>query len=134
MARVRHTTESFIEAAKQVHGDTFDYSNVEFKGIRVPVEITCKRHGSFMQDPYSHLKGAGCRLDDVLPPDYYVTGGVRMHKFNFRHKHLPKVLGELYDPNESESQNMERSGFLRIWTCGLLRYVLDNGEYGKVLK
>ena len=60
MARVRHTTESFIEVAKQVHGDTFDYSNAEFKGIRVPVEITCKRHGSFMQDPYSHLKGAGC--------------------------------------------------------------------------
>lgn len=60
MARIKHTTSSFIEAARQIHSDTYDYSQVEFTTIRSPVEIVCKKHGPFMQDPYSHLKGAGC--------------------------------------------------------------------------
>ena len=67
---------------------------------------------------------SGFTLEKVLPPDYYYTDTkIRKHKFNFRHKNLPKILGEQYNPNETEFQNMDRTQFLRIWNCGLLRYV-----------
>lgn len=68
--------------------------------------------------------------DGVLPPDhsYVLNGTTRQHRFNFRHKHLPSILGDQYNPNETEFQNMDRSKYLRIWNCGLLRYVMTNPE------
>lgn len=55
------TTEEFIEKAKQVHGNKYDYSKVEYINNRTPVCIICPIHGKFWQIPYSHLKG-GCLL------------------------------------------------------------------------
>ena len=50
----------FEAKARAVHGDAYDYSRVEYCGNRQPVEIVCRRHGSFFQRPYAHLLGAGC--------------------------------------------------------------------------
>lgn len=38
----------------------YDYSKVNFKNVRTEVEIVCPLHGSFWQQPSSHLQGAGC--------------------------------------------------------------------------
>lgn len=68
----------------------------------------------------------GFVLDYVLPPDYYyIVGCKRVHKFNYRHKNLPRLL-ESYDPNLSEIQNTEACGVHRIYDCGKNRYVLIN--------
>lgn len=56
------TKKDFIEKAKLIHKDTYDYSNVEYKTIRQKVEIICKKHGSFMQTPHAHLSGQGCPI------------------------------------------------------------------------
>lgn len=56
-----HTNESFIEAAKKVHGDKYDYSSVVYgKNNTVPVKIICKAHGEFLQRPMDHLEKCGC--------------------------------------------------------------------------
>lgn len=57
----RDTTESFVNKAKDVHGNKYDYSNVIY-GLsnRDSVEIICKDHGSFNQIPANHLMGQGC--------------------------------------------------------------------------
>ena len=55
-----YTTESFVEAAKAVHGDAFDYSKVEYRGVHEKVCIVCPTHGEFWQEPVHHLKGGGC--------------------------------------------------------------------------
>ena len=58
-----YDTEYFIERAKEAHKDRdsdYDYSRVEYKGAKTPVEIICKNHGSFWQDPHEHLKPHGC--------------------------------------------------------------------------
>ena len=70
----------------------------------------------------------GFTLDKILPPDYeYVdlTSMQRIHKFNFRHKNLPKMLGKLYNPSWSETQNTYNAGWYKIYNCGLLRYVVN---------
>lgn len=54
------TTEEFIEKSKQVHGDTYDYSKANYINCRTKVEIICPKHGSFWQDPSSHMHGVGC--------------------------------------------------------------------------
>lgn len=57
----RYNTETFIEAAKKIHGDKYDYSQVEYKNIKEKVAIICPEHGLFMQVPEVHLNGSGCR-------------------------------------------------------------------------
>ncbi len=56
----KRTTESFINDAKKVHGDRYDYSNVVYTGIHKPVCIVCPVHGEFYQAPNDHLRGQGC--------------------------------------------------------------------------
>lgn len=53
-------TQEFIEKAKQVHGDKYDYSKVEYKTAKTKVIIICKEHGEFEQTPDNHLHGKGC--------------------------------------------------------------------------
>lgn len=53
--------DEVIEAFKRVHGDTYDYSKVEYKGSQVEIAIICKEHGIFYQKPAYHMYvGCGC--------------------------------------------------------------------------
>lgn len=55
------TTKEWIEEAKKIHNDIYDYSKSEYKGITTPITIICKTHGEFQQLPYVHAKmGCGC--------------------------------------------------------------------------
>ena len=56
----KKTTEEFIEDAKKIHGDKYDYSLVDYKGNKINVVIICPIHSEFPQKPTSHLKGSGC--------------------------------------------------------------------------
>ena len=40
------TSETFIEDAKKVHGDKYDYSEVVFTTLDKKVKIKCKRRGN----------------------------------------------------------------------------------------
>lgn len=54
------TTEQFIEDARKVHGNKYDYSKVEYYNKSTEVIIICPKHGEFPQMPSSHLDGCGC--------------------------------------------------------------------------
>lgn len=57
----RKTREEFISDAIEVHGDKYDYSQVEYINNKIPVKIYCKRcRYTFEQRPDSHLNGKGC--------------------------------------------------------------------------
>lgn len=56
------TKDEFIERAKKVHGDKYDYSKVEYINSRTPVKIICPEHGEFWQTPNAHLVGKGCQI------------------------------------------------------------------------
>lgn len=67
-------------------------------------------------------------LDKTLPPDYYwVVDGDRQHKFAWRHGNRLSKLPE-YDSMLSESQNMLKHGYFKIYNCGLQRWVQRNGQ------
>lgn len=54
------TTKDFINRARAIHGDKYDYSRVVYTTNRTNVEIICPTHGSFLQTPTNHLRGKGC--------------------------------------------------------------------------
>jgi hypothetical protein len=55
-------TEYFINQAKEVHGDKYDYSLVEYKKGKEKIKIISK-YGIFEQNPNSHLQGRGCNKE-----------------------------------------------------------------------
>ena len=59
--RKRLTTEQFIEKAREVHGDRYDYSLVDYVTTDTPVKIICPEHGVFEQTPENHIAGGGCQ-------------------------------------------------------------------------
>jgi len=61
------TTEGFIERAKLVHGDRYDYAKVDYLNQLTKVEIVCPDHGSFWQLPSAHLNGINCsKCSDIV--------------------------------------------------------------------
>ena len=58
----KYTQEEFIEKAKAIHGDKYDYSKVEYVNGRTKICIICPEHGEFWQIPNSHLMGKGCKM------------------------------------------------------------------------
>ena len=60
MKKIKLTTEEFIKRAKEVHGDKYDYSKVNYVNRKAKIIIICPIHGEFLQSPGNHLSGAGC--------------------------------------------------------------------------
>lgn len=56
----RNSLTDFIEKAKKVHGDRYDYSKVKYVNNRTKICIICQKHGEFFQTPHQHLTGCGC--------------------------------------------------------------------------
>lgn len=63
------TRESFIEKARRVHGDKYDYSLVKYTGSDRKVTIICPIHGEFQQTPHSHISGQECPVCGRLKSD-----------------------------------------------------------------
>lgn len=59
-------TDIFVEAAKKLQGNKYDYSRVVYKAHKVKIEVVCPQHGSFFITPDNFLHGKGCsRCGDV---------------------------------------------------------------------
>ena len=89
------TTEEFIRKAKEVHGDRYDYSKVEYVNTRTKVRIICPEHGEFLQIPNNHLQGQGCP---------YCAGKIRLTTEEFIRK-AKEVHGDRYDYSKVEYIN-----------------------------
>ena len=72
--KMSHTTESWIQKAREVHNNKYDYSKVEYKSANEKVCIICPEHGEFWQKASHHLNGVGCPL--------CVGKGMKQYKFN----------------------------------------------------
>lgn len=84
----RTTLAGFIEKAKLVHEDKYDYSKVNYVNNSTKVTIICPTHGEFDQRPDDHtLRKAGCktcgaesrRLKRVLNTKEFITRAINVH-------------------------------------------------------
>jgi hypothetical protein len=58
----RTPIDEFIEEAKKIHGDLYDYSKIhlDYKSVDTKVRIIDPEYGEFWQSPYQHLRSHGC--------------------------------------------------------------------------
>ena len=97
----RRTTESFIENAKKIHGDKYDYSKVNYVNASTKVCIICPIHGEFWQRPDKHLS-----LKQGCPKCGHIRNAIKkrlgVNEFVSRAK---KVHGDKYDYSKVEYIN-----------------------------
>lgn len=90
------TTEQWIEKARTVHKDRYDYSKVEYKGADEKVCIICPIHGEFWQRAANHITlKRGCPK---------CNGGVSINKEEFI-KRASKLHDYKYDYSKSNYIN-----------------------------
>ncbi len=83
----RIKTADFISKAKAIHGDRYDYSEVEYVKSSEKVAINCPEHGRFWQLPHAHLSGKGCKscadkirgLERRLTTDEFIRNAKVVH-------------------------------------------------------
>jgi len=54
------TTKQFIDEARGIHGNRYDYSGVNYINAKSKLIIGCPDHGWYEQFPNGHLRGHGC--------------------------------------------------------------------------
>lgn len=94
-------TETFINQAKEIHGDKYDYSKVEYVNNRTKVCIICPIHGEFWQTPKNHIKGQGCNKCAIR----YRAENNSLTKEKFI-KRAKNVHGDRYDYSKVEYVNI----------------------------
>ena len=67
--------DKFIEKARKVHGDRYDYSVVEYVNNKTDVTVVCPDHGPFKVMPQDHLQKLNgcpkCSTSKVKRESYY---------------------------------------------------------------
>ena len=62
--------DEFIQKARNIHGNKYDYCKSKYITARMKIVIKCAVHGEFLQTPDDHLNGKGCvkcRNDKFAP-------------------------------------------------------------------
>ncbi len=96
----KKTTKEFIESARKIHGDKYDYSKVEYVNNSTKVCIICPEHGEFWQTPSNHVNGSrprGCPVCGIAETNrkntYTLDDFIRKAK---------AVHGDKYDYSKAE--------------------------------
>ena len=93
-------TIAFIERAKLVHGDKYDYSKVEYINSKTKVCIICPEHGEFWQTPHNHVNGQGCPKCAQIKRRESVTYTTEKFK-----QQMYELYGDRYDLSKVEYIN-----------------------------
>lgn len=108
------TVEDFIDKAKNVHGDKYDYSKVDYKGSKEKVCIICNKigrngkiHGEFYQTPTNHLNGHNCpvckesklEMKVSLILDEFKINYIKQYSFDFLKNGKGKQTLDFYLPD-----------------------------------
>ncbi len=86
----KFSTELFIKKSKEIHGDKYDYSLVEYKGANMCVKIICSKHGIFKQSPnnHTHYKSGciKCKIENnTFTKEEFVNKSKKIHGDSFNY-------------------------------------------------
>ena len=81
----RFTQEQFIEKAKKIHGNRYDYSKVNYTGMMNKVCIICPEHGEFWQVPNKHINARhGCPVCKYSHGEELIFNWLKTNNFNYK--------------------------------------------------
>lgn len=109
------TTENFIQRAKEVHGDRYDYSKAIYINQTTPITIICSEHGEFLQAPVSHWGGANCHKcsGTFMNTEYFKEKAAKIHnnKYDYsktiyvHNKHKMTIICPVHGEWQQDSSN-----------------------------
>lgn len=91
----KKTQQQLIEEFHKAHGDSYDYSLVEYVNSSTKVRVVCPIHGEFQITPEHHKNGVGCRKC------YFASQRISKEEFihraqkHFIHQYDYSLFGEL---------------------------------------
>lgn len=59
--------KKFLNDAILIHGDKYDYSQVDYINMHTKIKIICQKHGEFESEAFAHLKGRVCPKCHLCP-------------------------------------------------------------------
>lgn len=122
------TTDEFIQDARKIHGDRYDYDSVDYASAFEYIIITCREHGPFRKIPNAHLNGQGCpkcasnvfrssnpAVFYIYKSDYFVGFGITncfnrrsiAHRSNFRKMGIDVVLHSIFNTIGTYAKDLE---------------------------
>lgn len=93
----RKSLEEFLEDARCKHGNTYNYSKVDYISRDSNIIIICSMHGEFKQKPSVHLSGSGCPQ---------CAGNIRRTTEKFI-EDAQTIHGDYYDYSQSIYDNIQ---------------------------
>ena len=92
----RLTTEDFILKSKEIHGDKYDYSLVEYVNNRTKVKIIYNNI-IYEQLPGNHLKGFNCENIKKMTQDEFILRSKEIHgdKYDYSLVDFKNVRGKV---------------------------------------
>lgn len=61
VAKSKWSFSEFVDRAREVHGDNYDYIEGTYRGYNKPVGVVCQVHGEFWPTVNNHLRGKICK-------------------------------------------------------------------------
>ena len=86
--------KEIIDRFKGIHGDKYDYSKFDYRGILEKSCIICPKHGEFWQTPHSHLKGSGCPKCKNSLLENKVRLFLDRNDIHYIYQYFPKFLND----------------------------------------
>lgn len=132
------TNSDIIRDFRKVHGETYDYSLVEYAGAHDKVIIICREHGEFTQSPSKHMQNRTCpecarakrgrtysktireeKYIGLVQPDDYKLIPLGDGKFT-------EVDDETFDEIKNMNWHLSSSGYVGSSSVGLMhRYIMN---------
>jgi len=89
--------EEVLSRSIEIHGDKYDYNQMEYVNTKTKIMIVCPKHGKFRQSPTNHVLGQGCPKCGIETAKSHCS--VDTETFIRRSR---KTHGDKYDYSKSE--------------------------------
>jgi hypothetical protein len=66
----------------------------------------------------SYALAGGKFVDTTMPGYLWWKGNEILSRYHTQKRHINKLLGNMYDPNKSEDENMRAAGWRKLWNAG----------------
>jgi hypothetical protein len=90
----------FINKAKEIHNNKYNYSKVNYINGKTKIIITCNTHGDFEQLPINHLSGqdcSKCSFNTKVTQEDFINRAKKFHgdKYDYSQVHFTTMTNEI---------------------------------------
>lgn len=109
----KKTLQQFISDAREIHGDSYDYSKAEYHNAKTKIRIKHMECGKeFIQTPDTHLRERGCPSCAII-----IRGLGNKKNLEEFIRNAKKVHGDEYDYNDFTYENCKTKGVIIHRKC-----------------